>query len=112
MKKIEKELDEVEISTSVKIMFSVADILKHWNVSYFHNNFKRSGIINVKFVYLFVYWKVVTCLVNYFGGLAFLAQLYKSKLLCYCKRIFTIIFVFLTIPCLKTVGKLMNFTLT
>lgn len=45
MKKIEKELDEVEISTSIKIMFSVADILKHWNVSYFHNNFKRSGII-------------------------------------------------------------------
>lgn len=45
-------------------MVSVADILKHWNLSYFHSNFKRSGIIKPSlFCYLSneLFWMASFC---------------------------------------------------
>lgn len=55
-------------------------------------------------VSLLIYWKFVTFLVVFFwgGGLVFLALRYNSKVLYYCEIIFTIIFAFLSLACLKT----------
>lgn len=89
-----------------KIMVSVADILKHWNLSYFHSSFKRSGIIKPS---LFCYLSSELFWMASFSSQITLIQV---ESLIISKLFSPSLFVALTIQCLKNLGKLVNFSLT
>lgn len=80
----------------------------------FYYSLKESGIMNVTLICLFLYWKLVICLVIVFEGvsLAFLALWYISKVHAIIKLFLPSFLLSLALPCLKTLRTLMNFNFT
>lgn len=80
----------------------------------FYYSLKESGIMNVMLICFFLYWKLVICLVIVFEGgvLGFPSPMLYFKGTCFYKIIFTILFAFPSLPCLKTLRTMMNFNFT